>query len=91
MRILSNLLFALALIAAGLAAWLYVWAFGMACAYSTGAGGCSIRPPWRLGYEDFVYLVAIPWGLVLLLAVGGIAARRKARGRDIDRHQVSPG
>jgi hypothetical protein len=78
-RILSNVLLTLALVVAGLAIWLYLWAFGMACAYTTGAGGCTIRPPWRLGYEDFLFLVAIPWGLVLLLAIGTVACRRAAR------------
>lgn len=79
MRILSYVLIGLALVVAGLAVWLYLWAFGMACAYNTGAGGCTIRPPWRLGYEDFLYLVVIPWGTVLLLGLGGFACRRAAR------------
>lgn len=82
MRVVSTLLFAMAVVAAGLAVWLYIWAFGMACAHVTGPG-CSIRPPWRLGYEDLLYLVAMPWGVVLLLALGGIACRRKARRADL--------
>ncbi|MEX0956119.1 MAG: hypothetical protein WDZ83_13010 [Rhizobiaceae bacterium] len=85
MRILSYTLFALAIVAAGLAIWLYLWAMGMACAYVTRPG-CSIKPPWRLGYEDLLYLVAIPWGVVLLLAIGGIAARRSA-----DKRRPAPG
>jgi hypothetical protein len=80
MRILSYILFALAFVAAGLAVFFYVWAMGMACAYVTSPG-CAIKPPWGLGYEDLLYLVAIPWDVVLLLAIGGIAARRGANSR----------
>lgn len=75
MRILSYILFALALVVAGLAVLLYLWAMGMSCAYVTRPG-CGIKPPWRLGYEDLLYLIVIPWGLVLLLVIGGIASRR---------------
>ncbi|MDP2409199.1 MAG: hypothetical protein Q8M26_02810 [Pseudolabrys sp.] len=78
MRILSYVLFALAIVAAGLGVLLYLYASGMGCAYSTGAvgGRCSFRPPWAMGYEDFLYTVAIPAGTVLLLALGGWACRR---------------
>lgn len=80
MRMLSYILFGLALIAAGLAILFYLWAMDLACAYVTSPG-CTIKPPWRLGYEDLLYLVAIPWGVVLALAIGGIAARRSANRR----------
>ncbi len=89
-RILSNVFFALALAGAGLAIWLYLWAFGMACAFTTGAGGCTIRPPWRLGQEDFLFLVAVPWGLVLLLATGAVAFRRAAQRNRALRGKADP-
>ena len=75
MRILSNLLFVLTALLAGLALLLYFFMHGMACSYSTDGGGCRIPGPWALGAEDFKFLVLIPWGTVVLVGAIAIVVR----------------
>lgn len=81
MRLASNALFALAVVVASLGSWFYVWAHGMACAYSTSGARCSISAPWALGREDFLYLFAAPFGTALLLVIAAFALRRRADNR----------
>ena len=79
MRVLSWLLFLLALIIGGCAILLYLYAAGMACAYSTSGGECGIKWPWQLGREDIIVMILIPGSLVALLVWGGLALRRMSR------------
>jgi hypothetical protein len=71
------------LVALAMVVWVivYIWAFGMACAFVTSgtAGACGPRPPWTLRGEDLRYLVILP-----ALVVGALAAAAWAAGRARD-------
>jgi hypothetical protein len=78
MRILAWILFGLAGIGAVLAVAFYIMVQGMACSFSTSGQPCRMRMPWAMGAEDLVVLIILPCGLVILLAVLGVLARRRA-------------
>lgn len=76
MRVLSTVLFALALLVVLLGVAANVWLQGMGCAFVT-SGACTLRWPWEMNAEDVRLFVLPPLGLAVLLALGGWVARRR--------------
>lgn len=78
MRALSVTLWVLVALALVVWAIVYIWAFGMACAFVTSgnAGSCGPKAPWTLRGEDLRYLVILP-----AFVVGALAAAAWAVGR----------
>ena len=79
---MSNVLLVLAFVGAGLAAAFHVYIQGLAGAFGTGPGGGRPRAPWELGLEDFVLLIVLPFGPVLLLVLAALALRGAAAWRE---------
>ena len=78
MRWLSYLLFALTLVMTGIAVFLYLLT-GLGCAYALRTTTCRTKFPWELNGEDFLFLFALPWGIVALLLFGAIGLWRRSR------------
>lgn len=72
-------LFFYVLAALALAAWVYFYIFisSMACAFGNpNANGCSIRPPWQLGGEDLLFMMAAPAFITISLFLVGLMCRQ---------------
>jgi hypothetical protein len=55
----------------------YVWISGLACAFGSPGGNCSIPLPWSLSGEDLTLLVFMPGAVVAsLLALAWLSGRR---------------
>lgn len=55
----------------------YVWISGLACAFGSPGGNCSIPLPWSLRGEDLRLLVLMPGAVVAgLLALAWLSGRR---------------
>jgi hypothetical protein len=55
----------------------YVWISGLACAFGSPGGNCSIPLPWSLRGEDLTLLVLMPGAVVAgLLALAWLSRRR---------------
>jgi len=78
MRVLSDILFALAALVGGSAILVYGFVTSLACGYAPGAGSCHAAP-WELGGDDRFWLVELPGFLVASLIVLALLARRKGR------------
>lgn len=58
----------------------YVWISGLACAFGSPSGNCSIPLPWSLRGEDLTLLVLMPGGVVAsLLALSWLSGRRSQK------------
>ncbi|WP_286905918.1 methionine synthase [Roseovarius sp.] len=56
----------------------YIWISSLACAFgSVNATSCGIPSIGSLGREDFLFLVAIPWSLILTLFFLGVVVSRR--------------
>lgn len=81
MRIMSNLLFAIAAAIGGCAILAYGYLKNLACGYAPRASGCA--RPWDLGSDDRFWLLGVPTGIVVFLIVLALLLRRKSH-RSID-------
>lgn len=61
LRLLLRVAAALALLAWALG---YFWISGLACAFGSTSGDCSIPMPWTLRGEDLMFLVLMPGSVV---------------------------
>lgn len=62
-----------------LLAWVlgYLWISGLACAFGSPSGNCSVPMPWTLHGEDLMILVLLPGALVAgLFALACLSGRR---------------
>ncbi|EAP75876.1 methionine synthase I [Roseovarius nubinhibens ISM] len=61
----------------------YIWIARLACAFgSVNVTSCGIPSIGSLGREDFLFLVALSWSLILtLFCLGVVASRRGSAAR----------
>ncbi|MGX0976433.1 hypothetical protein ACSSVY_002149 [Roseovarius sp. MBR-51] len=69
----------LALLAWGIG---YVWISGLACAFGSLSGTCSIPMPWSLRGEDLMILVLMPGAVVAALIGLAYLSGRRAQNSD---------
>jgi len=81
MRVLSNILFALAGLVGVVAIVAYRFMTNLACGYAPRSSGCR-GWPWELGSDDRLWLVQFPSGTVVALIAAAIFLRRKGGGTD---------
>ncbi|MET3710439.1 hypothetical protein ABIC65_001119 [Sphingomonas trueperi] len=77
MRVLSNVLFALAGLTGVCAMLVYGYLVELACGYAPGAMSCS-GAPWDLTADDRFWLIGMPSIAIASLLALGALARRKA-------------
>lgn len=77
MRVLSNVLFALAALTGVCAMLVYGYLVQLACGYAPGATSCS-GAPWDLTTDDRFWLIGMPAIAIASLLALGVLARRKA-------------
>lgn len=77
MRVLSNVLFALAALTGVCAILVYGYLVQLACGYAPGATSCS-GAPWDLTADDRLWLIGMPAIAIASLLALGTLARRKA-------------
>jgi Mn2+/Fe2+ NRAMP family transporter len=82
MRLLSDLLFGLAIFVGGGAILIYGFLTSVACGYAPGGSGCRALP-WELGDDERFLLVGLPTLIVVaLLALAGLARKKARQSRD---------
>jgi hypothetical protein len=82
MRMLSHLLFGLAILVGGCAILIYLFVTSLACGYAPNSSGCHAFP-WELRDDDRFWLVGLPIGIVVaLVALGRLARARARQSRD---------
>lgn len=81
MRVLSYILFAMAAFVFGCAILVYGYVTSMACGYAPSSAACHAAPA-DLASDDRFWLVGLPGGIVSVLVVLALLARRQAnRGK----------
>lgn len=60
----------------------YIWISGLACAFGSPSGGCSIPMPWALRGEDLMILVLMPGAVVAVLLGLAYLSGRRAQNSD---------